>query len=512
ASQAYDRVTNTSLNVTAGSDGRVELKEIGRNRYAYFVGMSYNDKTLTASDYIVAGSNVYYLNDPITYWDWSRLSEEEKRFFTDNPNKDTYICNKDFTVDDQSFTKGEVITHIAYEALAGKTIKNEEDEDVSIQTYFNISNAVSKDNGFLLTIDISNPAVWDDYYNSQTGNNKKLGSKLTTEEKAQMLLAPTFTCTSGGIFGQQSYKEHDLIDETTKTNYDAITQQKPADQATVEKAYIAKKNLAVVVGNQTYHYVEGACMSLTHYNALSETDKLSSAAPAYICTETVKMNDESGQHYIYGVAISDNEYNELRTANDALYSSCFEPAYICTSDGYYGGKYFEANKNYPALDYCGVNKNERGNFKFNEDAFDLLRLGFDLTDDSQVGEHGAPWSEKQRVDYTAIFSSSEEVPTDPVKVSYVNAEGETKEKDITIQSGMEPLDNYVYEALPNEQARYSQITIGEEDKDGCYIVKTTFFTGDKMYRAGTKLTKTEYNLISDNLQSNMERREFDSEG
>ncbi len=516
ASQAYDRVTNTSLNVTAGSDGRVELKEIGRNRYAYFVGMSYNDKTLTASDYIVAGSNVYYLNDPITYWDWSILSEAEKRFFTDDPNKDTYICNKDFTVDDQSFTKGEVITHIAYEALAGKTIKNEENEDVSVQTYFNISNAVSKDNGFLLTIDISNPDVWDDYYNSQTGNNKKLGSKLTPEDKAQMLLAPTFTCTSRGIFGQQSYKEHDLIDETTKNNYVAITQPKPADQATVEKAYIAKKNLAVVVGNQTYHYVEGACMSLTHYNALSETDKQSSAAPAYICTETVKMNDESGQHYIYGVAISENEYNELRTANDALYSSCFEPAYICTSDGYYGGKYFEANKNYPALDYCGVNKNERGNFTFNEDAFDLLRHGFDLTDDSQVGQHGAPWSEKQRVDYTAIFSSSEEVPTDPVKVSYVNAEGETKEKDITIQSGMEPLDNYVYEALPNEQARYSQITIGEEDKDGgkysCYIVKTTFFTGDKMYRAGTKLTKTEYNLISDNLQSNMEQREFDSEG
>lgn len=513
ASQSYDRVAKTSLNVTAGSDGRVELKEIGRNRYALFAGMQYKDKVLTPTDSITIGNNVYYHNEPISYWEWSKLTDEEKSYFTSNPNIDTYICNKDLEIEGgKSYTKGEVITFEEYNELAGKTIINE--ENVSAQTYFNISNAVSKDNGFLLTLDISNPAVWDDYYQVITGNDKQLASKLTAEQKATMLLAPTFVCTTGGIFGQKLYKENDLINLTTITDYNNISAPKPDKQASVEKAYVAKNNLVVVVDGKTYHYVEGACMSETHYKALSPEQK-QLAGEAFICMETVKMNNESGQHYIYGVAIPKEEYEDLVAVNSDLYSSCFEPAYICTSEGYYGGKLFEKNKNYIALDYCGVNKDERSNFTFNSDAFDLLRHGFDLTEDSEIDKHGEPWSKEQRVDYMAIFSGAE-IPNGSISVdvTYKNANGENESKSILIKADMDPLDNYAYEALPNEQARYSQITIDDKDKDGnkysCYIVKTTFFTGDKMFRAGTKFTNEEYELIS--FKDNFGKYEFDNIG
>lgn len=517
AAQSYDRVANTSLNVTAGSDGRIELKEIGRNRYALFAGMQYKNKLLTATDSIVAGNNVYYHNDPINYWEWSKLTDEEKIFFTSDSNIDTYICNKDFTIGEQSFTKGEVITHEEYVALNNQTITDEEDKVVFVQTYFNTSNAVSRDNGFLLTLDISNPAVWDNYYQELTGNNKQMASKLDNAQKASMLLAPTFKCTESGLFGQKSYKEHDLINETLKNSYEEITITKPGEQAEIESAYIAKKNITVVVDGKTYHYVKGACMSQTHYNALSQ-DQKQFAVPAYVCMETVKMNNESGQHYIYGVAIPKAEYEELVEANSELYKSCFEPAYICTVTGYYGGKYFEAGKNYIALDYCGVNPDERSKFEFNQDAFDLLRHGFDLTEDSEINMHGSPWNTAQRVDYKAIFNGAKEVPDGSISVdvSYINKDGEATNETITIKAGMEHLDNNAYEALPNEQARYSKITIGEEDKDGdkysCYIIERTFFTGDKMYRAGAKLTTVEYNQISTGLQSNIKQYNFDNTG
>ena len=517
ASQAYDRVTNTSLNVTAGSDGRIELKEIGRNRYALFAGMQYNGKVLTATDSIVAGNNVYYHNDPINYWNWSKLTDEEKIYFTSNSNIDTYICNKDFSIGEQSFTKGEVITHEEFVALENQTITDEEDKVVFVQTYFNISNAVNRDKGFLLTLDISNPAIWDDYYQVITGNNKQMASKLTDAQKASMLLAPTFKCTESGLFGQKSYKEHDLINETLRNSYEEITITKPGEQAEIESAYIAKKNITVVVNGETYNYVKGACMSQTHYNALTEDQKLF-AAPAYVCMETVKMNNESGQHYIYGVAIPKAEYDELVEVNSELYKSCFEQAYICTKTGYYGGKSFEAGKNYIALDYCGVNPDERSKFEFNQDAFDLLRHGFDLTEDSEINMHGSPWNTAQRVDYKAIFNGAKVVPggSISVDVSYINKDGQNTNETITIEAGMTPLDNNAYEALPNEQARYSKITIGDDDKDGdkysCYIIEKTFFTGDKMYRAGAKLTTVEYNQISTRLQSNIKQYYFDKTG
>lgn len=515
APQAYNRTTNASINVTAGSEGRLKLMEVGRNRYAHFTDMQYKGNYLTANDSIAAGSNVYYANDPITYWDWSRLSEEEKRFFTDNPNTDTYICNNDFEFDGKSYTKGEVITHEAYEKLEGKIITNEEEQEIDIQTYFNISNAVSKDNGFLLTLDMSNPTIWDKYYQVVTGeNDKKMSSSLTPDDKARLLLAPTFKCIKEGIYGQRRHEVNDLIDNTTKTKYDAINGTSSLkDQATFEMAYVAKSNVAVVVGGQTYHYVQGACMSKAHFDALAD-DMKPFVSPAYICLETVKMNDESGQHYIYGVAIPKEEYENLVRVNSELYKASFEQAYICIEAGSFGGKHFETNKNYPALDYCGVNYNERSNFKFNDDALDLLRHEFDREGD-KISAYTSPWKDSQRVDYTAILNSSIEIPNGSITdvVDYIRPDGTSvNQEEITIKEGMEPLANYVYEALPNEQARYSQISINDDDNNTCYIVETTFFTGDRMYRAGTKLTTNEYEQMSDNLKPFIGKYDFTGTG
>ena len=49
------------------------------------------------------------------------------------------------------------------------------------------------------------------------------------------------------------------------------------------------------------------------------------------------------------------------------------PAYYCTSDGLYGGDYYEADKNYRGLAvWSSMSKSDREHFTFNYDAFDLL--------------------------------------------------------------------------------------------------------------------------------------------
>lgn len=513
ASVAYADSVNMPLTITASSDGYIELVSVDPSMYAYFDGKYYEDKMLTKNDSILIGSNTYYMNDPISYWDWSQLSDADKEYFVDS----TYVAICDATISGTSYKSGDVLLPEAYRQLAATGFSVDENGDehvVRTDSVMRISNEVSHKAGYLLTADMNNPHVWDEYYTAVNGDEKILNSvydalKIANKDKLYHK-APTLKCLQSGIYGQIAYEVDDVVRYAVVEEYEAIKNDTDpdavaafdalTDQAGFKPAYITVKEVTFTYAGQPRHLFEGSYIAKTMYDGLSEQDK-ACFQPAYICIETIEEADK--QYILNRELISEAKHSELagRTAdaNDIYLGGVdlkdhFDVAYICTSEGMYGGSYFEEDVNYAALDYCNLPLEERSNFAFNYDALDLLVSDFNFN----LTKYDHPTNERlysavQPIDYKASYLGTE---TYEYTKKELNDDGVYEGNvDTAFVAVGNSLSRDEFELILNEQSHYVALEVPNLDST-YYVVKEEFERANIYYPAGSGIEAHIYNSLT----------------
>ena len=537
SAQAYAEQVSIPLTITPESQGRLTLKDINENRYAYWTD-EYpnldNYKSQIENDAIVINDITYHKNDPISYWEYSRLNDAQKAFFKEK----TYVSMEDMTLgtgtNAKTYTKGQVLTTAEYNAVPSNeyvcttafTATGEvnyehghvltEDEYNSLTEEYkqhfapanslvHVSNAVSHDNGFLLSFAWDNPDVWNDYYHHLgTGDPQYVrSSKYDSDEFASSrdnyIPSPTFKCNTPGVYGRLPYQTGNLVDEQVYNHESAsliiqLSPEQTAAKADFEPAYVAKVDCHFTVAGVDYYYVAGAPISENLYNTFGSNQ--SYFERGYICTRTYQISDT--EYILNGDVMTATAYNNLGTEQKAVMS----PAYICTKDGDWGGKYFYQGTNYPAVEFSNLSEAERANFSYNYDALDLLSENFNPNGVSlkmyQGATHGItnqiPYCEKQPIDYTATYNGTEKSLTTAVEVT----RGTSTLTTNTLQTG-DVLTNTVYESLVNEQFHYSPIVVSGADADNTvyYVVNDGIQVADTWYNVGNKMSAEIYNGLTE---------------
>ena len=564
STHAYSENSNIPLTISAESQGRIKLQEVYENKYAYWDDTNQTSKdrferykSVSDSTAFTVGEVTYHKNDPISWWTWSHLTTDQQMLFTDityvcfydvkydgkeykkgdvfnTPQPEIYICNESFTDGDSLYVKNRVLTAEKYNSL--ESLKNKK----KCSSVFNISNAVSSDYGFLLTMDWTNPDVWNAYYHTiatLTGDGITQADMVERSSKhetipADYINSPSFykfiddQATDGiTVLGQQVYFTEDIIDQITydKQN-EAITiggvtkhlRDYVSDgQAEFQPVYIAVADESFTAGNTTY--VPKALISQATYNTLSDAEKANFDL-GYICNTTFnykKNPKDSKPTYVvagtvipYGADANDEDsyqylINHSASATNAAAS--LTPAYICTQEGKWGGYMFKGGNNYHALDLSNIANEERSDFKFNYDAFDLLR-GDNYMNPQDIDQSyaSAIYTEDKSIDYEATYMGDLDLVLDnnrTVAISRYDANQDKyvplDERQSTIKKG-DIINNVDYEGvLTNEQIKYTPIVItpGTATDTTFYIVKVGMQIGDKYYMPGNQMTPDAYNAL-----------------
>ena len=541
SARAYPEGISIPLSITAEAQGRLKLQEIQQSYYAYWVDIHNIDPkylSKTDSTAILVGNKTYHLNDPISYWDYKHLTTAEQELFapetwvcsndatftppgqtavtyhkgdvfTSRPY-DIYVCKddikfKDSDEHDVTYYKGTVLTKVQYEAIPA-------DNKYSCAAVFNITNAVSSENGFLLTFDWDNPDVWNDYYHAETYDSVVKGSLYNSTDYPNYMISPTFNFgiaeNAKSVLGQIAYSEGNIIDKATYTLQASVSAHVDSSkQAEFEEAYIVTATENFTAGNGL-HYVPNACIPVSTYNEEDMASDRGKFDKAVLCTNTFEYKthatDTESSFIVAGTVIplgnsNDPEpgtYNYLVTeaakANSSIPdpSTFFSTAYICKTAGLWGGTLFTGGKNYPALDYSNLSAADRENFNFNYDALDLLVGQNYIHPNTEAEQYGHNvYATEQRIDYEATYTGSSPLTLTDKTVTLKGSSNATN----TIQQG-DVLDNVNYESLTNEAANYSQIVIsGEHPADTTYyVVKDGFAIGDRWYSPGNQMTGSDY--------------------
>ena len=537
APNAYSESVDIPLTITAASHGTMKLLNVMPNKYAYY---SSPGVVLQSDKKMVINDVEYHLNDPISYWDWYLLTKSEQSLFVDQ----TYVTIADCTVgaDNVAVANGSVMlpgnsstegTYEYYKNLAlSKSLEEGEPEvkyvhntttgqDVAFDFVFRTSNNLGHDTGYMLTYRVNNPTDWNTWYTEKEDDHDKNGTIVKAHEKNQTggtgyEDGPTYYLSSGtgGVFGQRDYKVSNLISKEVYDTYQNIVRNHkndiPAAQATFEAAYLVTTEYDN--GSKRLHV--GSSVSATEATSMEGY-----VAPAYICTSTIQL---SKTEFIYvNTRMTEAEktayYNrfhkdgatavEEQIAQDILDN--IVPAYYCTTEGLYGGDYYEAGKNYRGLGiWCSMSKTDREKFTFNYDAFDVLidpNYSKDPTSGNIIHGEGkkyqydsaaateeaaiankAGYSLEKPVEYTATYNGNEtEDPTHNGVTLVHNKEYSRTE----------------YEKLPNEKRHYSAIDV--KTAGDVYVVKTAFQVGNSPYAVGTIIPSSTYNSLGTTDQANI---------
>lgn len=512
AAEAYSKTVSIPLTITAGSHGVLALDDVKPNKFLYYG--SDGETPLTSNQTIRINNITYHLNDSISYWDWLQLSEDDQNKFVD----ETYVSIAECTVGTgtsaKTYAKGTVLSGADYQTLydglgTEKTVHHvAKGISVPVTDVFHPSNNMSHDNGFALTLEMNNPVVWDKYYTSPSGLTKT--NTATNGYKN----APTYKVQTSGIYGQRTYGHGDIITKDVYDTYQAMVNNEnitlPDNQATFEEAYVMTEDWSKEFDGIIRYFNKGLVMPKTDWTNNGIGGK---AGPALFCTETWKLHNDDllllDEYVFYGTCITEQEIRALAATyhlsddevNTAL-STNFAPAYYCTSEGEkkYGGNYYVADDNYIAKTaWSAMNPEDRPNFKFNYDAFDLLiDPSFSGTPELYDRPSGTNhtglevYSEPQPIDYSAKFN-----PTTPL--TYIKADGsqsaQIKHNDV--------LTRAEYESLPNEQYYFAPFMVSEVGTNAhYYIVKLKFTQGDKSYSVGNIIGADTYSTIRQEFKNN----------
>ena len=537
------------LTISAASNGRLTLRDVQPNYYAYYDknGNKMGDEATHADNNLVVNNVTYTLNQPISYWDYRLLSEGDKAKFVE----ETYVVIGDCKVGDKEYKKGYVLLPTEYKALidSNPAVTYVEDDvvkkDKDVAYFFRPSNNLSHNTGFVLTYDVNNPMVWDNYYTSITNPNQ--ASRVNTQQwkdgklsdntsidKTLYIEGPTYTLnagTSDGVFGQQDYGKGTIVANSVVTAYDNGVKKKLSstdDQAKMEEAYILKTDYTLKKdnGEVVQEFVAGTPVYKSKYTGEGLWDgKLSTVTErAKVCTSLLEF---SVSDYVYaGQVLTSAEIEELKAkvkgknpewtpeqVNSYL-NGYLEDAWYCTTAGKYGGLFFERGKAYRALDtWCSMSAEERKNFTFNYDALDLLidptydgRLEsnyghkpmYDGTNDQKV------YSSQQPIDYQAAFMGYDD--DGGSNVAEITFTGKDGSKTYTTSSPW--LSRTEYEAIPNEKHHYSPITVTKPDN--YYVVNGAFMHGDVPYTVGQVINLETYQSLSTTEKVKVDVFEFTS--
>ena len=519
AASSYSKDISIPLTMTAQSNGKIRLLNVLPGLYTDPEQVKYNPTTGNSDSISINYEKTvkkFGQNDPISYWDWYMTNKEDRKKFKLN----TYACREDVTVDGVTYYAGQGVNEETYAGFAGKTVtvtnSNGTTETKDVQSFFNETNSVNKDNGFILTLDLTNPDKWNTYYtliNSASGNKipSTRWSTMTDTEKKNYVMAPSFQCNTTGVYGQYYFEKDELISKAVYDMQTSVSSLTSGTQAQMEETYIAKDSCNVTIDGSLTIKMAGSTIPASTYNAMSATDK-AHFEEAYICVSTVEIS--SNNYKVLNELVGAEEYN---TYTDAIKDK-FQPVYYCTQEGSWGGKYYESGKNYNGIDYCQLLANERQYFDFNYDALNLLQTKynpyFDWTTlnnyatnngtsrNNYVTGYDKDANEEQLysatipVDYTATYAGT-------TGFTFKNTDGTT----VAVTNGT-TLTNVQYEQLPNERTHYAYFGMTDasnKTEDGTYvtyIVKKTFDVSGVMYNAGKTMTKGTYESLSDELRTN----------
>ena len=491
SANSYAESVNIPLTITAQSHGKLQLKDVQPNLYAFYSN-SEQTRNLRDHDEGVFINNVtYHLNDTISYWDWFLLSEPDQKKFVPQ----TYTAIANCTIGNNTYSKGYTLLPDEYEQLKAQVIASRDSvhnddsgTNVEFDYIFRLSNNLGHNTGFILTYQMNNPEIWDKYYTPKSTTNST--QELTTKEfnhltsgQVNYIEAPTYRVTQDGVYGQRLYNVDDIIPGNIHNTYEALGANKPQDdQATVERAFVVTSKITT----ESLQLNPGAATYKSQFASDSEwAQVLSKLDSAYICTSTLDLGNN--EYIYYGELIPKARYDTLIRVEE--YKDYFDVAWYCTDPGYYGGDYYEVGKNYRGLEtWSSMSKEDREYFKFNYDALDLLidtvfHKNQTRYYDSEEGDTSILYSRTQPIDYIAIYNGS-------LARTYTN--------DSNVQVTINPEDTLTreaYEAIPNEQYHYAPFMV--EQPGRYYLVNNGFTRGGAYISAGKTITSEVWESLND---------------
>ena len=501
AADAYSRTVSIPLTITAGSHGKITLQDVKPNKYMYY---SSDGVTPLASDgSIIINNKTYLLNDTLSYWDWLQLSETDQKKFVDT----TYITVADFLLGTDTIHKGYVLSRKDYDAFRNTPGQDSvhhiaKNRNVPVTEVFRMSNDMSHNKGYALTLELDNPEIWNKYYTGTTGLDKR------TKQPGGYLNAPTYKVKKSGIFGQRDYGKGDIITKDVYDTYQSLITNHPndipANNATFEPAYVMNQDWSKEYDGIVRYFNKGLVMSDSAYRADGIGDK---AGVALFCVETWKLEspDLRDEYVFYGTSMTEPEIRELGTLYglnptqiDNAINTYFDTAYYCLRPGKYGGNYYVAGNNYLAKTaWSAMNPEDRKNFEFNYDAFDvLIDSTFSGSTTLYDGKNGIDptdlymYSSTQHIDYSAKNTKD--------TITYIKPDGSLSD---SIPNG-KVLNRIEYESLPNEQYHYSPLKVGKKDST-YYIVKTAFNVGNTSYSIGNVISPATFGGLTPANQSHI---------
>ena len=433
---AFSETVNIPLTITSASHGQMKLMDVMPNYYAYFANTNTTPKRkLEAEETIELRDKVYQLNDPITYWEYFMLNDEEKAMFVEK----TYVTTDSCKIENDSYPSGYVTIPSGYVMLPdeyeafmtaaeekqietnGPVVKAvkmmtkdkngndivEKDKDGNdiykpFSDIFRSSNNMSHASGYILTYKIDNPDQWNQWYTKETDKADK-----NRDGGTNYIAGPTYHPTTPGLYGQQDYKVGNIISQDVYKAYAGLDENNDGQisgneqglvqlhqtaiptndptaegydpdkvQAEFEPAYIVTKD---VVETGTLRLYKGATLGASSVTSELYTagEDNNSVEPAYIVTSTIQLDKTK---FIYrGTYMTKAEKDKFKTdysSNSTLVSdieASIVPAYYCKTAGKYGGNYYVESQNYYAKEaFSELSAEDRAKFAFNYDALDLL--------------------------------------------------------------------------------------------------------------------------------------------
>ena len=550
AAEAYSTEISIPLTLSVQGNAKLRLLNIVPGLYADPSELEYSfdaanpDNVRSDSLSLINNSIIktYGQGDPISYWDWYMASTtDRKKFITDG-----YYCNYQITVGSETFYPGQAVTTEVYNRI--KDLVGTDDLGalgevggaLNVSEAFSLLNEVDGANGYVLSIDYSNPSKWDDYYTlisstSATPIKKSDWEKLSDSKKETYVKSATFTCNADGTYGQRYFKKEAIISESVhKMQTDEVIGGTLATQAEFDTTYIAKEDCEVYINGMLVSVSKGMPICKADYDSfVGDTNNANNLDKnlfdkAYICVSTVLVAE--GDYRVLDELVPYAEWNSW----DASLKDKFQPAYYCVKEGSWGGRYYKKGNNYNGVDFCQLLPEERKHFSYNFDALDALlykkydsKNGYAYNTRSEIenyvntaggtnrnpaisvfdnndAENSIPqYSRPASLDYTATYHGS--------GFKYVDDKG-----TIHTISTADELKNVEFESLPNDRKNYAQFSIsdahlkGADDEvyaDGNYhtfIVKETFDVAGVMYNAGKSITAKDYSDLSELLQKNVQ--------
>ena len=561
SANAYAEKVEMPLTISAAANGRMTLREVQPNYYAYYDKNGNKLGAEGSDERLIINNETYHLNDPVSYWTYRLMSEADKAKFVE----DTYIVIDDCSVGGTSYAKGTVLTSQEYATLKGTGAapavtytdeKGDEQTDGDFYYYFRQSNNISHNTGYVLTYDINNPMVWNNYHTktSSPGQADKLDTdhyKALTTGQSDYTEGPTYTPKSGsnGVFGQETVKQGEIVYGKTYRDYEAMKSSHGSSltgQATVtEPAYVMTKEYSVKDENgaEVQHLNAGTPIYQSKYTSDQWTALTTGTKPAAVaakvCTALIEF---SATDYVYAgqlltaedvaaiktKVMEKNSYNSAQA--DEHLKAYIDDAYYCTAEGLYGGTYFETGKAYSAIEsWCSMSAADRANFVYNYDALDLLvdptydgrlesNYGFKPQYDGYAprttegtikaveagtgtasAQHDGStplnptiYSKTQPIDYQAECTEA---------VSYKDENNQTISWPANAdQSGW--LTREQYEDIPNEKHHYSPVIVTKPGN--YYVVNTAFMRGDIPYTVGQTIDEDSYYSMTAEQRTNID--------